>query len=225
MKGNFVHKIQKKILKLAKRQDIGQLGYRKLGDHIDVDHPQKVKHHLQKLINDGFLYRTINGEMKVSSPGNTTGKMLNLPILGEANCGQPLAYADDTIHGYLQLSPRLVNTKKTDKLFVVKASGDSMNQARINGQVIDDGDYVLVDSSVQIPENGDYVVSTIEGLANIKRYKRDRSQQMIRLESQSTRSRPPIFIHPEDTDSYRIHGRVIDVIKAWLWFPYILRRY
>lgn len=201
-------------MKLAGQEDIGQYGYRKLGEKIGVDHPQKVKHHLSKLINDGFLYRTVRGELKVSTPENNTGKMLSIPILGEANCGQPLAYADDTIHGYLQLSPRLVSAKKTKDLFIVKASGDSMNQANVSGKVIDDGDYVVVDSSVEIPTNGDYVVSSVEGLANIKCFRKDDAEQVIRLESQSTRSRPPIFIHTDDIESYRIHGKVVDVIKA-----------
>ncbi|MDX1765916.1 MAG: S24 family peptidase [Candidatus Saccharimonadales bacterium] len=209
-----MHNLQKRLLKLAKREDLGQLGYRKLGEKIGVEHPQKVKHHLQKLINDGFLYRTVDGQLKVSTPGNSAGKMLSLPILGEANCGQPLAYADDTIHGYLKLSPSLVRSKRPGDLFIVKASGDSMNKARVGGKSINDGDYVVVDSSVEIPENGDYVVSTIEGLANIKCFKRDQAAELISLESQSTRPRPPIFVHPDDTDSYRIHGRVVDVIKA-----------
>lgn len=209
-----MHAIQKKLLALAKQEDLAQYGYRKLGEKIGVEHPQKVKHHLSKLINDGFLYRTVRGELKVSTPSDNTGKMLNIPILGEANCGQPLAYADDTIHGYLQLSPRLVNAKKTKDLFIVKASGDSMNQANVSGKSIDDGDYVVVDSSVEVPANGDYVVSSVEGLANIKCFRKDDAAEVIRLESQSTRSRPPIFIHTDDIESYRIHGRVVDVIKA-----------
>ena len=209
-----MHVIQKKLLALAKQDDIGQYGYRKLGEKIGVEHPQKVKHHLQKLINDGFLYRTVGGELKVSSPEDTTGKMLSLPILGEANCGQPLSYADDTVHGYLQLSPRLVNAKRTKDLFVVKASGDSMNQAQVAGKTIDDGDYVIVDGGVEVPDNGDFVVSSIEGLANIKCFRRDDANQVIRLESRSTRSRPPIFIHADDHESYRIHGQVVDIIKA-----------
>ena len=86
-------------------------------------------------------------------------------------------------------------------------------QATINGQCIDDGDYVLVDSEVEVPNNGDYVVSSIEGLANIKKYYRDDSQQMIALKSESTRERPPIMLHPSDTESYRIHGRVVQVVK------------
>jgi SOS-response transcriptional repressor LexA len=211
----IMHDIQKKIIALAKAENIAELGYRKLGEKIGVDHPQKVKHHLSKLLNDGHLVRSNDGNIKVSAPGDMTGKMLNLPILGLANCGEALSYADNTTHGYLQLSPTLVSTKNSKNLFVVQATGDSMNKASIGGQTIDDGDYVVVDSSVTVPNNGDYVVSSIEGLANIKRYKRDESQQVIALVSESTKARPPIMVHAADEESYRIHGRVVQVMKQF----------
>ncbi len=208
-----MHDLQKKLVKLAKSEDIGSYGYRRLGEKIGVDHPQKVKHHLQKLLNDGHLVRGVGGEIHASSPGSMTGKMANIPILGLANCGQPLAYADDTTHGYLQLSPSLVSAKRLEDIFAIKATGDSMNKANIKGQCINEGDYVLVDSSTEVPNDGDYVVSSIEGLANIKKFRRDEANQMIALVSESTKDRPPIMLHPGDTDSYRIHGRVVQVIK------------
>ncbi len=210
---NYMHKVQEKIIKLAKAENVADYGYRKLGEKIGVSHPQKVKHHLTKLLNDGHLIRVADGSIQASSPGDMTGKMASIPILGLANCGQPLAYADNTVHGYLQLSPSLVRSNKLKKLFAVKATGDSMNKATINGDCIEEGDYVLVDSDVLAPSTGDYVVSTIEGLANIKKYVRDEAQQVIALVSESTKSRPPIMVHPDDTDSYHIHGKVVQVIK------------
>lgn len=208
-----MHDIQQRILKLAAAENIGELGYRKLGEKIGVDHPQKVKHHLQKLLNDGHLFRSVGGAIKASTPGDMNGKMTSIPILGMANCGQPLAYADNTVHGYLKVSPSVLQSKKPEELFAVQATGDSMNKSHIHGQCIEEGDYVIVDSNKNVPRNGDYVVSSIEGLANIKKYVRDESQQVIALVSESTRSRPPIIVHPDDTDSYHIHGTIVQVIK------------
>jgi phage repressor protein C with HTH and peptisase S24 domain len=71
-----------------------------------------------------------------------------------------------------------------------------------------------VDGSTELPSNGDYVVSSIGGLANIKKYLRDEKNKLIRLLSESTQQLPPIVIDPNDVDSYHIHGRVISVIKV-----------
>ena len=133
----IMHSIQEKILKLAGKEDIAQYGLRKLGEKVGVDHPQKVKWHLQKLLKDGHLVRDNTGSIKVVDE-HTTPNMARIPILGLANCGEALAFADNTQHGSLTLSPSLVTAKDYTKLFAVQATGDSMNKASIKGQPIDD---------------------------------------------------------------------------------------
>lgn len=209
-----MHKHQKKILELASKEDIGAYGLRKLGEKINVDHPQKVKWHLGKLINDGYLYRNAAGQIKLASDEGTP-RLARVPILGLANCGEPLSLADNTTHGYLTLSPKLLGSRNFESLFVVQATGDSMNACNVSGQAIDDGDYVVVDSSVQEPRNGEYVVSSIEGLANIKKFIKDDANRVVALVSESTRQRPPIVVSEEDIDSYRVHGKVVSVVKSY----------
>lgn len=209
-----MHIIQTRLMKLAAQEDIAQLGYRKLGEKIGVDHPQQVKYHLQKLITDGHLVRTPFGVLKTSQPSDTIARIFQIPILGQANCGQPLSVADESDWGSLTLSPSLVKTQDPAKLFAVKAVGDSMNRANLSGQNIDDGDYIVIDGSIEQPTNGDYVLSSVGGLANVKKYLRDDVNHLIRLKSESSRDYAPIVIDPNDVDSYHIHGRVIRVIKA-----------
>lgn len=210
-----MHPIKLKIIKLAEKEDISKYGYRKLGAKIGVSHPQQVKHHLQSLIDDGKLIQTPFGVLKVAKPTKLISQIFNIPILGQANCGEALSYAEDTKWGALMLTPSIIPAKLANKkLFAVRATGNSMNKAKINGLPIDDGDYVVVDGSIQLPENGDYVVSSIGGLANIKRYIRDETNKLIKLVSESTKIYPPIIIDPNDVDSYYIHGRVVQVIKS-----------
>ena len=208
-----MHVIQKKIYKLAQKENIGLYGYRKIGEKVKVEHPQQVKHHITKLVNDGYLVRTPGGGLKASKPSSPNGKMLRVPILGQANCGEALSYAEDYAQEWLSLSPSLLKSKYPEKLFAVRASGDSMNKTDINGKTIEDGDYVVIDGDTQLPKNGDLIVSSIEGLANIKKYMLDQQYGVIALMSESTKPRAPIFIHPSDVDSYHIHGKVIEVIK------------
>ncbi len=209
-----MHKLQKRILKLATKEDVGSYGYRKLGEKIKVDHPQKVKWHLQKLIKDGHLYKDGLGRLKVAED-EAGGGLAKVPILGLANCGEPLSFADNTDYGFLTLSQDLLGSKNLNKLFAVQATGDSMNACDIAGQAIDSGDYAIVDSSIDAPSNGDYVVSSIEGLANIKKFVKDDANKVIALVSESKKQRPPIVISQTDIDNYRVHGRVVAVVKSY----------
>ena len=86
-----------------------------------------------------------------------------------------------------------------------------MNQAQIGTEKlsIEDGDYVVVDSSNTSPRNHDYVLSVIDGMANIKKFVQRGDQ--IALISESAHSYQPILIHPDD--NYLVNGVVIQVIK------------
>ena len=88
-----------------------------------------------------------------------------------------------------------------------------MNKANINGECVEDGDYVLVDPTVAAVRNGDYVLSIIDGMANIKRYFKDTDNERIILLAESSASFSPIFIHRDDMDNYLVNGKVIQVIK------------
>lgn len=209
-----MHIVQKRLLKLARTEDIGKYGYRKLGEKVKEPHPQKIKWHLHKLLKDGHLYKDGFGAIKVAED-SPAARLARVPILGLANCGEPLSFADNAQHGYLTLSPGLLGSKNTAHLFAVQATGDSMNACSVKGQAIEDGDYVVVDNSVQVPNSGDYVVSSIEGLANIKKFIRDDNNRVIALVSESTKPRPPIVVSEADAESYRVHGKVVAVIKSY----------
>jgi SOS-response transcriptional repressor LexA len=98
-------------------------------------------------------------------------------------------------------------------MFALIASGNSMNQADIDGEAIEDGDYVIIDREHKSVSNGDYILSVIDGSANIKKFHRDEAHESIVLLSESTEKYEPIYIHEDDFSSYFINGRVIKVIK------------
>jgi hypothetical protein len=64
-----------------------------------------------------------------------------------------------------------------------------------------------------LPQIGVYVLSSVGGLANVKKYLRDDINRLIRLKSESSIDYPPIVIDPDDVDSYHIHGRIVRVIR------------
>jgi len=209
-----MHDLQKKLLKLSSNSDISEMTLRDISEAVGEgrENPQKIKHHLQQLVKRGLL-KSENGKYRKISDiiNNVKSNLMSLPIFGSANCGEAISFAEDHIEGYLKVSPKITNNNKN--LFVVKARGNSMNKALINGENIDDGDYVLVDSEKKSPENGDYVLSIIDGLANIKKFKEDKNRGIIMLISESTSSYDPIYIHQDDRDFYSVAGKVVGVLK------------
>jgi len=206
-----MHAIQEKLLKMIDEKNIGGLTLRQIGDLVRESFPQKIKHHLSQLERKGFISidkknKKIN---RISNKVKADGLFISVPIVGSANCGPATIYADQNIEGYLKISKRLISNKKG--LFAIKTEGNSMNRANIVGKNIEPGDYIIVDSKDISPHDGDYVVSIIDDLANIKKYRLDRKNSRIALLSESTQEYAPIFIHKND--NFLINGKVIDVIK------------
>ena len=190
------------------------MSLRQIGKLIGKENsPQKVKHHLLQLEKNGLIkINRLEKEIARTKPGSiANSKLISIPILGSANCGPATIYAEQNIEGYLTISGKLLSKKKD--VFAIKASGYSMNKANINGECIEDGDYVVVDPQYRSVKNGDYVLSIIDAVANIKRYFKDKDNRRIILLSESSASFSPIFIHYDDIDSYLINGKIIQVIK------------
>jgi len=214
-----MHIIQEKLLSLAGERNLADLTLRKIGELVgEPDSPQKIKHHLDKLMEKGLLF--VGGGGKVLKPAasglDKKSKIVSLPIVGSANCGEALIFADQKVEGYLKVSLRVLGEKfknKLDDLFVLRAVGDSMNRAEVNGKTIEDGDYVIAEKTEGLPVNGDYVVSVIDGLANIKRIFIDKRNDQIILNSESSLELSPIYIHTDDYSDYLVCGKVIDVMK------------
>lgn len=208
-----MHIIQEKLLKIIGSKNIGNLTLREIGELVDEKYPQKIKHHLDQLEKKGFIKQNkkkgiIEKKNRQSHNKGTLSPFVSIPIVGMANCGPATIFAEQNIEGHLKVSRRMV--PKTKDLFAVRADGISMNKAEINKKTIEDGDYLIIDSSYLAPKNKDVVLSIIDENANIKRFIRNPDGSVV-LMSDSTREFPPIYIHEDD--DFQINGRVIDVIK------------
>lgn len=203
-----MHELQRKLLDLARRQSLKGLSLRTIGDLVDRPNAaQVIQHHLDQLQKKGLL----NNNREVVNRGEYAG-FLSIPVYGTADCGVATYFADHHIDGYLKVSPSVVKGHNPESLIAIKADGDSMNKALINGkQSIETGDYVIVDTEKKIPEDDQYFVSVIDGVANIKKLRREDNQ--VVLISESTKDFPPIVIHQEDLPEFSIAGKVIQVVK------------
>lgn len=203
---------QFKLIDLSTRKNIWGMTLREIGKEIGVKNAASVKYHLDQLKEKGLLKRPPNPSLEEFRKNliKSWQSFVTIPVLGKANCGVPLSIADEMNEGYLQVSPRLL-PKATDRLFALKAEGDSMNLATIKGQHIDDGDYVVIDSRPVNPKEAKYVLSIIDGCANIKRLVVDKGKDQIALISESRKHYSPIYIHKND--NFLINGVVVAVIK------------
>ena len=215
-----MHQTQSSILQLFKGEKSLPLKLRWIGREIGEEHPQKIKFHLEALEKAGMIridrikkeiYRW--GLEENVDHGEEEPSLISLPIMWLANCWTPTAFADNTIEWYLKVSRWLLPTRDTSSLFILKAKGDSMNKANIDGSNIEDGDFVVVREKHSMPDPGEkYVVSLIDDCANIKRFFYEKWQ--ITLVSESTKEYNPMFIHENDRHSYHVMGIVIKVIKT-----------
>lgn len=213
-----MHKIQQKLLELSERYNLLDLSLRRIGELIgEKNSPQKIKHHLEQLKQKGLLVYSIDKKtlIRINKNITTDASLISLPIYGTANCGEALSVADNEIQDYLRISKNILGDsliKKIKNLFVLKAVGNSMNRANISNNSIEDGDYVIVDKEVKVPENK-YIVSIINGCANIKKFFLDKKNKQIILMSESFSDIAPIYIHEDDIENYSICGEVVKVLK------------
>lgn len=122
--------------------------------------------------------------------------VFSIPLYGLASCGEALAYAEDNpADDFLQLSKSLFGKAQPEKMFAVKALGDSMNKEGIS-----DGDYVIFEKAQSDSDfENKIVVAVINGMATIKRYK-NMGKGVIGLFPHSTNdTHHPIYLSEADT--------------------------
>lgn len=207
-----MHQIQKDLLALSRNINLGERSLREIGRLIGVEHPEKIRHHLKQLEKKGFLQVDKEGQhiINTNTDIRKENKFINIPIVGSANCGPAMLLAHENIEGYLKMSTSLV---KGDGYFAIRAVGDSMDKTDINGNNIEEGDYVIIDKEQNTPENGSVVLAVIDDAAMIKRLRIDTNSGTVSFLSESRSGYPPILASIQDLDDMYINGRVVHVIK------------
>jgi SOS-response transcriptional repressor LexA len=217
-----MHPIQEKLLHLSKEQNLAQVSLREMARAIGLpdESPQKIKHHLQQLEKKGFF--TIDrdkGLMEKTSliPGwangllKTASSLFSIPIVGTASCGPATIFAEENFQGFLRVSGRLLGKASPKGLYGIKTNGTSMNRAEIAGKMIEDGDYVIIDSNRKDVRDNDIVLAIIDNKATIKRFIDDRKNGQVILKADSSYDYEPIYLHPDD--DFLISGKAVAVIK------------
>ena len=132
---------------------------------------------------------------------------MNIPILGYANAGTPLAVAESNDYGTLPISKSILSWDAS-KYFVLRVSGTSMNTHQVNGKTLDNGSYVLIKKDEVSPNEQDAFLFLVDGWATLKRYKKNQNQIYL-LPQSSDEHHTPIIL--SEHDDVRSNGKVVDV--------------
>ena len=186
--------------------------------HFRLVSVSTAHYYIQKLEEEGYLQKVSNHPRSINVNSNEFMKSIlpksvesfSIPVLGSANAGPATSLAEENISGYLKVSHKDINRK--NGVFALRVEGDSMNKAKIAGKNLEEGDFVVIDSEYRSPKNGDYVLSVIDGCANLKKFERDNKTGEVLLISESTNPKhKPIYISSED--NFMINGRIVNVVK------------
>jgi len=164
--------------------------------------------YLDRLEKAGFLKRE-RKPRGIKILNKDMEKFVDVPVLGAANAGAPTLYAEENFQGFLKVSRKIVGNRK---VFAIQVEGDSMNLCEVNGKKIEDGDYVIVDSTDRSFTNGSKVLVVIDGLATIKIYRKISPQRIGLFPASTNKIHKPIYLTP--TDEFIILGKVIEVLKG-----------
>lgn len=166
--------------------------------------------YLNELEEKGYIERT--GEDRgITLKGVTSESFIDVPVFGMASAGAATMFADQYIEGYLKVSKRIVSPQAKSRVFAVQVSGTSMNKAKVGGKTIQNGDFILVDTSWKHYDNGDKVLVVIDGMATVKTYRTVDGHNVVLLPESTDSKHKPIFL--TDEDDFIINGKVIDVLK------------
>ena len=163
--------------------------------------PRSVALILEGLIKQGIIKRGQDGALRLlkdPEENRTHGRTINLPLVGMVPCGSPLL-VDENIEAMIPVSKGLIHPGFT--YFLLRAAGDSMNEAGIN-----DGDLLLVRQQ-PVAENGDKVIALIDDEVTAKEFHRGKGAIILKPRSRNKEHQPIIL-----KDNFQIQGVVVSII-------------
>ncbi len=164
--------------------------------------PRSASIVIDRLVKLGMLRITGNNLRLTGNPALNPSSIetIDVPLVGTVTCGLPML-AIENIETVIPVSTKLA--KKGSTYFLLRASGDSMNEAEINN-----GDILLVRQQSSA-DDGQKVVALINDEATVKILERRGSAVILRPKSSNKNYKPIIL-----TDNCQIQGVVIAVLPS-----------
>ncbi len=164
---------------------------------------------LQRLEKAGLIKR-MGRKIRLASASlsqNTSVSTVEIPLVGTVAAGEPIL-AEENVEAMISVTTALA--RPGSKYFLLRVSGTSMNQAKVNGVYIEDGSIVLVRQQ-ESADNGNIVVALINDEATVKVF--ERKNGMVILKPKSSEPHKSIVL----TNNCVIQGVVVAVLPADLY--------
>ena len=184
----------------------GQPSVEELRCELGVASTRTVFRYLQMLEADGAIKRRPGAPgVKLLKPRAEGAQTRAVPVVGRVPAGA-LMLAEENIEGWIHL-PKALARPASDKFFLLRVRGTSMNRAKVGGNTIEDGDLILVRQQ-PVARNGDIIVAMVDGEATVKTLVKAPGYVILKPESKDNSHRPIVV----DRD-FRVAGKVTHVLK------------
>ncbi|MCB8942265.1 MAG: transcriptional repressor LexA [Ardenticatenaceae bacterium] len=191
---------------------------REIGAATSISSTSVVNYNLGKLEEKGLIEResdvsrglrlTEKARAFVQYAVNHVNRMLQIPMLGQIVAGKPIEVGNDSFDVFdeddaVEVSATMLGSKKTDDLYALRVSGESMIDAMVN-----DGDIVIMRRQ-ETAQNGDMVAVWIDssGTTTLKHFYHEGKR--VRLQPANP-TMEPIYV---PTNDVRIQGKVMMVLR------------
>jgi repressor LexA len=172
---------------------------------LRVGSKRTVLRYLAELEKDQIIQRWPGARgLKLLKSLNKDVETRAVPLVGDVTAGS-LMLAEENRQGWVQL-PEALLTPQSAEYFLLRVNGDSMNQAAVHGEKIENGDLVVVRQQA-VAEPGEIIVALVDGEATIKRLVAGPGYYILKPESDQQYS--PIIL----TEDFRIQGVITRVLK------------
>jgi repressor LexA len=165
--------------------------------------PRSASLVIDRLVESGLIKKNGRNLILANTYKESSISTIQVPLVGSVACGTPI-FAEENIQTHIPISTRMA--QKGSKYFLLRASGDSMDEAGINS-----GDLLLIRQQ-DSAEKGDKVVALINDEATVKVFEKTRDAVILRPKSKNQNHKPIIL-----TDNCMIQGVVVAVLPADLY--------
>lgn len=173
---------------------------------LGVGSTRTVFRYLQLLEEEGLIEREHGGGgLRILNPTHIGVQTRAIPIIGQVPAG-PLMLAEENIEGWIRL-PKELASPSSDVFFLLRVRGNSMDQARVAKESIEDGDLVLVRQR-STAQSGDIIVAMIDGEATVKRFSVGPGYHVLKPNSTDATHKPILVDR-----NFRVAGVVSRVFK------------
>jgi repressor LexA len=173
---------------------------RKLMKLMKYRSPRSAMILMQELEENRFLRQRKDGSYQLLKDleEDKITRTVDIPLVGSVPCGIPML-AQENIEAMIPVSTSLA--RSGSKYFLLRASGDSMDEAGI-----DDGDLILVRQQPSA-DNGQQIVALIDDEATVKEYHFKGNIVTLMPRSSNPKHKPIIL-----TSEFQIQGIIVATI-------------